>query len=97
MLFRSKALPQPIVAPVSKLMSVSARIFPWNEVVVPRVAELRTSQKTPAPAPVLIKLTTEPDDVISVLGIWKSQNALALPPPSRVTVPVKLLVPAGTV
>ena len=38
--FRAKALPQPMVAPVFRVMLVSARIFPWNEVVVPRVAEL---------------------------------------------------------
>jgi hypothetical protein len=53
----AKALPQPIVAPVSRLMLVSARIFPWNEVVVSIVAVLRTSQNTPAPEPVLITFT----------------------------------------
>ncbi len=93
----AKALPQPIVAPVFRAMFASARIFPWNEVVVSRVAELPTFQYTPAPAPVLITLTTEPGEVISVLGIWKTQAALALPRPSRVSVPVKLLTPAGTV
>jgi hypothetical protein len=51
-------------------MLVRARIFPSNEVVVSRVAELPTFQNTPAPAPVLITLTTDPGEVIRVLGIW---------------------------
>jgi len=74
----AKALPQPILAPVAKVMLVSARIFPWKEVVVPRVAELRTSQNTPAFEPVLITFTTEPDEVIRLLSIWNTQAALAL-------------------
>jgi hypothetical protein len=93
----AKALPQPIVAPVFSVMLASARMFPSNVVVVSMVAELPTFQNSPAPGPVLITLTTEPGDVMSVLGIWKTQNALALPWPSRVSVPVKLLAPAGTV
>jgi len=67
----AKALPQPIVAPVFRVMLVSARIFPRNEVVVPRVAELPTSQYTPGLKTngALMKFTTELDPVISVLDI----------------------------
>jgi hypothetical protein len=65
----ANARPHSSVAPVSSVMLVSARIFPSNDVVVSRVAELPTFQYTPAPAPVLITLTAEPGEVISVLGI----------------------------
>jgi hypothetical protein len=41
--FRARALPDS-VAPVVRAMLVSATIFPTNEVVVPRVAELPTCQ-----------------------------------------------------
>ena len=44
--FRAKALPQLMPAPVFIVMLVSARIFPANAVVVPRVAELPTCQNT---------------------------------------------------
>ena len=43
--FRARALPE-IVAFVVRLMLVSARMFPINEVLVPRVAELPTCQNT---------------------------------------------------
>ena len=43
--FRARALPDTF-APVLRVMLVSARIFPTNVVVVPRVAELPTCQKT---------------------------------------------------
>src|ERR1019366_387933 len=42
----ARALPQPMLAPVFRVMLVSARIFPSNAVVVPRVAELPTCQNT---------------------------------------------------
>ena len=44
--FRAKALPQLMLAPLFMVMPVSARIFPANAVVVPRVAELPTCQNT---------------------------------------------------
>ena len=43
--FRARALPDTL-APVFMVMLVSARIFPTNVVVVPRVAELPTCQNT---------------------------------------------------
>ena len=46
---RAKALPHSILAPVFRVMLVSARMFPVNAVVVPRVAELPTCQKTLSP------------------------------------------------
>jgi hypothetical protein len=70
----AKALPQPIVAPVVSVMLVLARIFPSNEVPVPRVAETGTFQNTPASGLVLITSTFELDAVISVDVIWKTQN-----------------------
>lgn len=79
------------------VMLVSARMFPRNVVFTSMVAELPTFQYKPAPAPVLITFTTELGEVISVLGIWKTQAALALPWPSRVSAPDKLVVHAGTV
>jgi hypothetical protein len=93
----AKARPHWSVAPVSSVMLVNARRVPSNDVVVSSVAELPTFQYRPAPAPVLITLTIDPGEVISVLGIWNTQKALRLPLPSSVRVPVKLLVPAGTV
>ena len=42
--FRAKALPQLSVAPVFRVMLVSARMLPWNAVFVPSVAELPTTQ-----------------------------------------------------
>jgi len=74
----AKALPQPIVAWVFKVMLVSARIFPWKEVVVSRVADLPTFQNTPAPEPVLTTFTAEPGEVIRVLPIWNTQAALGV-------------------
>ena len=71
--FRASALPQVIVAPVFKLMLVSARIFPSNAVLVPSVAELPTCQKMFAsliclPVRLLMKMIDEPLAVVSVVG-----------------------------
>src|SRR6202158_4170408 len=77
--FRAKALPQPMVAAVFRVMLVSARIFPWNEVVVPRVAELPTCQNTFESVKLLLKTTKELLAVVSVLPIWKTNWALGLP------------------
>ena len=93
----AKARPQPIVAAEPNDMLVSARIFPSNDVLEPMVALLATFQNIPAPAPVLITFTVEPEDVISELSNWNTQAALAFPWPSSVTVPVKLLTANGTV
>ena len=83
----AKALPFR-VAPVFKVMLASARIFPTNAVVVPRVAELPTCQNTLQTVPPLITLTDEPLAVMSVLSIRKMKTALGLPSASRVRVPV---------
>ena len=74
----AKALPDTL-APVFKVMLVSARMFPMNEVVVPRVAELPTCQNTLQPEPPLMMFTDELLAVVSVLPIWKMKTALALP------------------
>jgi hypothetical protein len=50
-------------------MLVSAAILPTNEVLVPRVAELPTCQKTPQLDALLIRRTDELLAVVSVLPI----------------------------
>jgi hypothetical protein len=58
-----------MVAPVFRVMLVRARIFPWNVVVVPRVAELPTCQNTFESVKLLLKITDELLAVVSVLPI----------------------------
>ena len=62
--FFARARPHAILAPVSRVMLVSARMFPANSVVVPRVAELPTWQKRSLPSPPSLKRTEEapPDE-----------------------------------
>jgi hypothetical protein len=86
--FLAKALPQPMLAPVFRMMLVSARIFPWNAVVVPRVAELPPCQNTFESVRLLVKMTDEPLEVVSVLPIWKTNTALGLPRLLSVIFPV---------
>jgi hypothetical protein len=75
--FRARARPLPILAPVVRVMLVSARIFPWNRVEVPSVAELPTRQYTLQGSAPLIRRTTELLAVVSVLPIRKTNLALA--------------------
>jgi len=86
--FLARARPEAIFAPVFKVMLVSARIFPWNEVVVPRVAEVRTCQNTLQPEPLLVMRTDELLAVVSVLPILKIKTESGLPRPFRVSTPV---------
>jgi len=65
----ANALPQPMVAPVFRVMLDSARIFPSNAVVVPSVAELPTCQYTFGSVRLLLKRTDEALAVVSVLPI----------------------------
>jgi hypothetical protein len=67
---RAKALPARD-APVLSDMDASAIMFPSNEVVVPRVAELPTSKKMFAGTAPLMRATLLPLAVVSVLPIWK--------------------------
>ena len=60
------------------------------------VAEVPTTQYTPAPAPAWTIFTSEPGDVISVVGIVKTQYAFGLPPPSSVKVWVRLVFAGAT-
>ena len=85
--FRAKTLPDTL-APVFRVMLVSARIFPTNVVLVPSVAELPTCQNTLQRLPLLITLTDELLAVVSVLPILKTHTALALPPALRMSAPV---------
>ncbi len=76
-----------IVAPVSAVMEVKARMFPLKSVYVPRVAELPTSQNTWQACAPPIRLTLLLDAVMKVDPAWIIQTALGLPWPSRVRVP----------
>jgi hypothetical protein len=75
-------------APVFIVIEVSARMFPTKLVVVPRVAELPTCQKTLQAFAPLISSTWLADAVVSVLPIWKMKTAFGSPCASRVSVPV---------
>ena len=86
--FCAKALPQTIFAPVFRVMLVSARIFPWNEVLVPSVAELPTFQNTLHAEPLFVIRTDELLAVVSALPILKTNTELALPWALRVSAPV---------
>jgi len=85
--FRARILPDTL-APVFKLMLWSARMFPANVVVVPRVAELPTCQNTLQFEPPPITVTAEALAVVSVLAILKMKTAFGLPKALRVSVPV---------
>jgi hypothetical protein len=85
--FRARTLPVTL-APVFRVMLVSATMLPASAVPVPRVAELPTCQKTPQLDALLIKRTDEALAVVSVLPILKIKTALGLPCASRVSVPV---------
>jgi hypothetical protein len=64
--FRAKALPQLIPAPLFMVIEVSARIFPVNAVVVPRVAELPTCQNTFLSVRPFVKTT---DELLAVVRV----------------------------
>ncbi len=72
--FCANALPQVMLAPVFRVMLVSASIFPSNAVLVPRVAELPTCQNMfgsliGLPVRLLMKITDEALPVVSELPI----------------------------
>ena len=71
------------VAPLFKVMDASARIFPKNEVVVSRVADVSALHHTLHGSP---PVTDEPDDVMTVSADLKIQT----PDPLRVSVPDNL-------
>lgn len=77
--FRANALPEERLALVFKVMLVSARIFPWNDVVEPIVAELPICQNTLQAEPPLVMTTDELLAVVSVLPIWNTKTALESP------------------
>jgi hypothetical protein len=66
-----------------------AMMVPLKMVLVPRVAEVPTCQKTlEAWAPPMRFTLLLVAAVVSVLPIWKMKTAFGLPLPLRVTVPV---------
>ena len=88
--FRARALPGIMSAPVFSVILASARIFPWNAVVVPSVAELPTCQNKlqAVVEPPLVMRTDELLAVVSVLPIRKTKTELGLPWALRVSLPV---------
>ena len=70
------------VAPVAMVMDVDARIFPINEVFVPKVAELTSRHHT---------LHGSPPITLAVSEVMRSDDDLKIqtPVPLRVSVPVK--------
>src|SRR5688572_1433182 len=78
-----------VSAPVVRVMLVSARMSPAKFVLVPRVAELPTCQKTLSHAlPPLMTVTDEPLAVVSVLPILKRNSAFGLPSALSESAPV---------
>ena len=72
---RASALPLS-AAPVVTVMDACARMVPLKIVLVPRVAELPTCQKTlEATAPPIRTTALLPAAVVSVLPIWKMKTA----------------------
>ena len=84
---RARALPDKL-APVVRVMLVSATMLPGREEPVPKVAELLTCQNTPQPGAPLMRRTEEPLAVVSVLPTLKMKTAFGLPCASSVSVPV---------
>jgi hypothetical protein len=81
-------LPHVSVAPVSRESLVSEIIFPWNALVVPRVAELPTTQYTLSVELPPSITTLDALAVVSVLPITMTMASLLAPAKLRVTVPV---------
>jgi len=86
--FLARTRPGAIFAPVFRVMLVSARILPWNDEVVPKVAEVPSSQNTLQPEPPLVMRTVELLAVVSVLPILNTKTASALPRALSVSAPV---------
>ena len=76
------------VAPVCAAMDAIAKMCPTKVELVPKVAELGTTQKTRQNRAPLIRRTTLLDAVISVAVLWKMKTALGSPLASSVRVPV---------
>jgi hypothetical protein len=93
--FRASARPTRL-APFFMAMAVSARMLPTNVVLVSMVAELLTSHCTLHSLAPLMTLTVELGEVMSVLDIWKVQDAAGSPWASSVSVPVRLDAAAVT-
>jgi hypothetical protein len=75
-------------AAVLSVTEATARIFPWNTLPVPKVAEDPTCQNTLHANPPPVSRTLDPDAVIREDPIWKYHASLAEPVPARVKVPV---------
>jgi hypothetical protein len=90
---RANTLPRS-VAPVSSVAEVSAMIVPTKLLVVPRVAELPTCQKTLHACAPFSSTTLLPEAEIKVEPAWKIKTAPASPPPFRVTDPVSAMADA---
>jgi hypothetical protein len=84
---RASSLPC-TVALVVAVVDAKLMMLPTKRVVVPRVAELPTCQKTLHAWAPLISLTRLLEAVVSVDPIWKMKTESGSPWPLRVKVPV---------
>jgi hypothetical protein len=84
---RASTLPVTVL-PVSTVADANARMLPTKVVLVPKVAELPTCQKTLHAWAPPMSFTVLPDAVMRVDPAWKTKTALESPWASRVTVPV---------
>jgi hypothetical protein len=76
------------VAPVFRVIEVRAMRVPTKLVVVPRVADEPTCQKTLHACAPFSSTTLLPEAVVSVEPAWRMKTAPALPPPLSVNAPV---------
>jgi hypothetical protein len=90
--FRAKSLPVTL-AELSRLILVSARMFPMKVLPDPIVAVLVTCQNTLQGEPPIME-TTEPLEVMREDDIRKIQTSAA--PPVRVSVPARFVAAAPT-
>lgn len=85
--FLAKALPCSDT-PLLKEIDAKAMTFPTNEVPVPKVADVPSSQKTLEAWAWFIRTTALVVAVVSVVPIWKMNSAFGLPRAFSVSVPV---------
>ncbi len=77
------------VTPLFTVIEVKAITLPTKTEPVPRVAELPTCQNTLQAWAPLISDTVLDEAVMRVESVWKMNTDFGLPPPSRVSGPVR--------
>ncbi|KAF4621643.1 hypothetical protein G7Y89_g14507 [Cudoniella acicularis] len=80
--------PPLLLAPPSAVTETCARIVPANAMLIPKVADVPTCQKTLQGKPPPESITAEPTEVTKVEPIWKYQASVGDPVPASIKVPV---------